>query len=81
MGPGEPRSERNPDFSMNVVSASASIPIFVPAQQSDGGSIWITLVPFIALIPFYYWMVIRPLLLLRADHHPVVERNQRDERD
>jgi len=80
MGPGEPRSERNPDFSMNVVSASVSIPIFVPAQQSDGGSIWITLVPFIALIPFYYWMVIRPQQKERAKRQELLNSLKKNDR-
>lgn len=81
MGSGEPPVRTEFRSSMNLVSASASIPFVLPAQQGSGeGSIWITLIPFIALIPFYYLMVIRPQQKERAKRQELLNSLKKNDR-
>lgn len=81
MGSGEPPVRTEFRSSMNLVSASVSIPYVLPAQQGSGeGSIWITLIPFIALIPFYYLMVIRPQQKERAKRQELLNSLKKNDR-
>ncbi len=64
---------------MNVVSVFSPIPAFVIAQGGDSSG-WIMWVPLIAMIPFWYLLLIRPQQKERAKRQELLKQLKKNDR-